>query len=114
MTQLIGTESFSNKRANPPSQDRRDLSLPRGPSAFRPVALSSPAFTLIELLVVIGIISLLLAILLPAMSAARQTAQGSACMSNLRRLGISCMMYLESRTAATRRCGSQPSTVRPS
>jgi prepilin-type N-terminal cleavage/methylation domain-containing protein/prepilin-type processing-associated H-X9-DG protein len=54
-----------------------------------------PAFTLIELLVVMGIVSLLLAILLPAMSAARQTAQSGACLSNLRRLGIGCMMYLE-------------------
>jgi prepilin-type N-terminal cleavage/methylation domain-containing protein/prepilin-type processing-associated H-X9-DG protein len=53
------------------------------------------AFTLIELLVVISIVALLLSILMPALSAARQTAQRGACLSNLRRLAISNMMYLE-------------------
>lgn len=46
------------------------------------------AFTLIELLVVISIIALLVAILLPALRAARETARGSLCGSNLRQIGI--------------------------
>lgn len=53
------------------------------------------AFTLVELLVVIGVISVLAAILLPALNRAKEAGYTTACKSNLRQYAVALRMYVD-------------------
>ncbi len=54
---------------------------------------SKKGFTLIELLVVISIIALLVALLLPALSAARESGRSIQCSSNMRQVNTAAFSY---------------------
>jgi len=66
-------------------------SLPKDTASRRKTA--GAGFTLIELLVVIAIIAILAALLLPALAAAKQRAQGINCVNNLKQCDLAWLMY---------------------
>jgi len=57
--------------------------------------LTPTGFTLIELLVVISIISLLISVLLPALSAAKKTSNATVCLSKMRQMGQALVIYAQ-------------------
>jgi len=80
----------------------------RTPASPNAIVRAGRGFTIIELLVVVAIIGLLVALLLPAIGRARDSALTSQSMANMRNLGAGAGMYSAAWGQAIREAGIKP------
>jgi len=81
------TDRFGKHRSHPQQGPRN------GPAFSNHPFLAIPGFTLIELLITVGIISVLCALLLPALASSKESGRRTRCTNNLRQLGLAAQMY---------------------
>jgi prepilin-type N-terminal cleavage/methylation domain-containing protein len=62
---------------------------------MKPSNTKGTGFTLVELLIVIAVIAILAALVLPALSSAKQSAKRTVCLNNLKQINLGLRMYAD-------------------